>query len=95
MTVQPAFECADSASFCLFNTSVFFVCIFSTSADARLFFVFEICGRVGNEMPDTRKILVTRRWVQLDKKRWGRTSLHFSLCRSSRVKTWKPHKGKV
>ena len=37
----------------------------------------EICGRIGNEVPRKRAILVTKRWVQLDKQRWRRTSLFF------------------
>ena len=40
-----------------------------------LFFFFrEMCGRVGNDMPSKGQLLVTKRWVPLDKKRWRRTS---------------------
>ena len=35
----------------------------------------ENCERIGNEMLRKRNILVTKRWVQLDTKRWRRTSL--------------------
>ena len=47
------------------------VLFFAFSAEcATLVFLFfcEMCGRVGNEMPGERKILVTKKWVQVDKK---------------------------
>ena len=55
---------------------VFFFCI-SAECPFRFFFC-ESCGRIGNEMFRKRKFFVTKRWVQLDKKRWRRTSLHMS-----------------
>ena len=33
------------------------------------FFFAKFVGRIGHEMPRERNILVTRRWVQLDKKK--------------------------
>ena len=50
-----------------------FVFFFLHTGRMLLSFVCEMCGRVGNEMPSRRKMLVTKRCVQLDNKRWGRT----------------------
>ena len=75
MTVQPASDYADSAFFVLHCCIFVF---FSFRPNAPLFFFFgEMCGRIGNEMP--RCHLVTKSWVQLDKKRWGRMYPWFSV----------------
>ena len=73
MTIQPAFEYADCAFLFIQHCCIFeFFFHFGRIAPLVL---FEICGRIGNEMPRKRKMLVTKRWVQLEKKRWERTSL--------------------
>ena len=59
------------------SASIVFSCFFFISAECPSRFFCEICGRIGNEVPRKRAILVAKRWVQLDKKRWGRTSLVF------------------
>ena len=61
---------------CFYNTVVC-LCFFRISAEfpSRFIEEEEMCSRVGNEMPCQRKCLVTKRWVQLDNKRWRRTSL--------------------
>ena len=59
---------AQLVRFCSFDTVVFsFFLFFAFSSECPARF-FEICGRIGNEMPRERKLLVTKRWVQLDKK---------------------------
>ena len=49
-------------------------CIFVLGFCISAFFSGEMCCRVGNDMPSKRKMLVTREWVQQDKKRWRRSS---------------------
>ena len=57
LTIQPAFEYADSAFFCLFNTVVFLCFVaFRPNVPLVFFFFCEICGRIGNDMHRKRKI---------------------------------------
>ena len=62
---------------------------YSTLLYVRVFFFFafrpnvplvlgDICGRIGNEMPRKEKILVTKRWVQLDNKNGGDAHPHWT-----------------
>ena len=64
MTVQPAFECADSAFFfCSFNTVVFFV-FFRMSAECPSRFFVKFVAGLATTCPVKEK-LVTKTWVQL------------------------------
>ena len=61
--------------FGLFNTVVFSFFFFLHFGRMPLPFVCEKCGRVGNGMRREGKMWSRKRWVQMDKKRWGRPSL--------------------
>ena len=68
LTTQPPFQYADSAFF-VFSTLLYVRVVFLHVGRMPLsvFFFREMCGRLGNEMSRKRKILVTKRWVQLYK----------------------------
>ena len=70
MTIQPASEYAEGAF--LIDSTLLFSCFFVHFGT----FVFEICGRVGNEMPSKRKHFGQEKVGPMGqkKKRWRRAS---------------------